>query len=150
MGIAVDQTRLRRIVESFLAGSSLDRAQATTLVQIAQVAAGADLRDDPAEQALLHAVAQHVGLKPGELLPIPPLPDEEARLEWIGALSKDLRTHPVRELAFALAFLMSVADLELVPAETEALEEFQRALGVDHRRATDVVVLVTEIVAAAA
>lgn len=148
MSIAVDQTRLRRIFESLLPGARLDRAQAATLLQIAQVAAGIDRRDEAEERQMLHAMAQQVGLKPAELRPIPPLPDAESRAAWLTALARDLKTPGARELAFALAFLMSVADLELAPVETESLEELQRALGVDHRRATDLVVFLTEVVAA--
>ena len=45
-----------------------------------------------------------------------------------------------------IAFLVSIADLELVPAETSALEEFQFALGIAHRRAMDLVVMLAEII----
>lgn len=150
MGIAVDQTRLRRIADTLLAGTTLELAEAMSLLEIAQVAAGVEPGDDPAEHAALQAVAQQVGslvgLKPGELLAIPPLPDEEARADWLGALARSLETRAARELAYALVFLVSVANLRLTPDETTALEEFQRALGLDHRRAADLVVLVSEII----
>lgn len=147
MSIAVDQSRLRRIVTHFLPGETLEPVEANTVLEIAQVAAGADRHDDPAEKAMLQAVAQQIGLKPGELRAIPPLPDDESRRAWVTALAKELRSRGARELAYSLAFLLSVADLELVPAESQALEDLQRALGVDHRRATDVVVYLTEVVA---
>jgi tellurite resistance protein len=150
MSIAVDQTRLRRIVETLRAGEALDRAGAMTILEIAQLAAGVGPEDDPVEHATLQAVAQHVGsiagMKPGELLAIPPLPDEEARAGHLALLASQLPTRAARELAYAVAFLVSVADLELTPAERTALEEFQHALGLDYRRATDLVVLVSEIV----
>jgi hypothetical protein len=147
MGIAVDQSRLRRIVEHLVPRESIDRVQATTLLEIAQLAAGADQREDPAELAMLQSVAQQIGLKPGEIRPIPPVPDEEARVSWIRALAAQLETRSARELAFALAFLLSVADLELAALETSALEEFQRALDVEDRRAIDLVIFLTETVA---
>ncbi|HSK01580.1 MAG TPA: hypothetical protein VK932_10085 [Kofleriaceae bacterium] len=152
MSIAVDQTRLRRIVEALRVGETLDRAGALTILEIAQLAAGVGPEDDPAEHATLQAIAQHVGslvgTKPGELLAIPQLPDEDARAGHLALLASQLHTRAARELAYAIAFLVSVADLQLTPAETAALEEFQRALGIDDRRATDLVVLVSEIVAA--
>lgn len=152
MSIAVDQTRLRRVVDAVLPDRRLDLAQATMILQIAQLAAGVDLDEDPAEEATLHAVAQHVfslvGMKPDEDSPIPPLPDEDARAAWLRALASQLETRGARELAYALAFLVSVADLELTPVEKTALEEFQHALGLDHRRATDLVVMLSEIMAA--
>lgn len=151
MSIAVDQTRLRRIVETILAGESLNRAEASTVLQIAQLAAGADDTEKPAEHAALQAVAQHiyslVGLKLPEVSAIPPLPDHDARVSWFRALSAELKTRPARELAFAMAFLVSIADLDLRRDEHESLEELQLALGVDHRRATDIVVQLSETVA---
>lgn len=153
MSIAVDQSRLRQIVETVMPSRELDPAEATTILQIAQLAAGVDFDDeDPAEEAVLLSVAQQVfslvGTKPDDVLPIPSLPDAEARAEWLAALAAQLDTRGARELAYALAFLVSVADLELTPAETRALEEFQRALGLDDRRATDLVITLSEIVAA--
>lgn len=152
MSIAVDQTRLRRVVEAVLPEKTLDVAEATMILQIAQLAAGVDLEEHPAEEATLHAVAQHVfsmvGMKPDEDAPIPPLPDEDARAAWLRAMASQLETRGARELAYALAFLVSVSDLELTATETAALEEFQHALGLDHRRATDLVVMLSDIVAA--
>lgn len=152
MSIAVDQTRLRRITEAILGGEHLNRTQASTLLEIAQLAAGVENDDNPAEHSILQAVAQHiagmVGLKTGEVLPIPPLPDEEARAHWLGSLASCLATPRVRELAYAVVFVVSVADLELTELERRALEQFQHALGLPHRRATDLVVCVSEIVAA--
>jgi hypothetical protein len=153
MSIAVDQTRLRRITENILAGSTLGRTEVVTILEIAQLAAGVEPTDDPTAHATLQAVAQHVGsaggLKPGELQEIPRMPDE-ARGAYLGSLASQLDTRAARELAYAVAFLVSVADLRLTPDEKTALEAFQHALGLDHRRATDLVVLVSETVAAAA
>lgn len=151
MSIAVDQTRLRHICEAVLPERNLDVVEATRILEIAQLAAGVDLDEDPAEQATLQAVAQHVfaivGMKSEDVRPIPPLPDEEARSVWLDALAAQLHTRGARELAYALAFLVSVSDLKLTPEETAALEEFQHALGLDYRRATDLVILLSEIVA---
>lgn len=155
MSIAVDQTRLRRITDRILGAAPLERAEAIAILEIAQLAAGigagAELDEDPAEHAALQALAQHVdalvGFKQGEVLPLPSLPDEDSRLGWLRALADRLATRGARELAFAFAFLVSVADLELTSAETTALEEFQRALAVDDRRATDLVVLLSETLA---
>ncbi len=150
MSIAVDQTRLRRIVETILAGATLERAEVLAILELARLAAGVELEDDPEEHAALQAVAQHVGslagLKPGELLAMTQMPDDEARSAWLGSLTSQLQTRGARELAYAVAFLVSVADLRLTPAEKTALEAFQYALGLEHRRATDLVVLVSEII----
>lgn len=120
MSVAVDQTRLRRIAEAVLAGKDLSRTEAVRILSIAQLAAGIEPEADPAEHAALQAVAQQVGarvgMKPGELLPIPWLPDEETRRAAIEALAAQLETRAARELAYALAFVVSVADMELTPS----------------------------------
>lgn len=159
MSIAVDQTRLRRIVDTLMPGKPrLDRAQATTILQFVQLAAGADHQDEPHEHAIMQSIAQCVGtlagldpgagLEPGDMLPIPPLDDDTTRGHWLAALGANLTSRGTRELAYAFAFLVSVADLELVDNERATLESLQRALDLDDRRATDLVVFLTEIVAA--
>jgi tellurite resistance protein len=151
MSIAVDQTRLRRISSALLPHETLDRTQALAVLEFARIAAGADAVDDPQEHTILQAVVQHVcslaGLELDEATPIPRAPDPHIRLARLG---DRLATKGARELAYAVALLVSVADLALVPSETANLEELQRALGVDDRRATDLTVFVAETVAAAA
>jgi tellurite resistance protein len=72
----------------------------------------------------------------------------DARRARIGTLADQLESRRARELAYAFAFLVSVADVKLTPQETAALEEFQHALGLEYSRATDLVVLLTDVVAA--
>lgn len=150
MSIAADQTRLRRIVEHVAPGVSLKRREAETILQIAQLAAGADDASHPQEHLMLQAIAQQigatVGMEPGELHLIPKAPEERARAAQLRRLAARLGANATRELAYTFAFLVAIADLELVPAETMALEEFQFALGLSHRRATDLVVMLTEII----
>lgn len=137
-------------MERVAPGVSLSRAEAETILQIAQLAAGADNESQPQEHMMLQAIAERVGasggLELGELHLIPKVPDEEARAARLQRLAKLLGSKGTRELAYTFAFLVSIADLELVPAETTALEEFQFALGVSHRRAMDLVVMLSEII----
>lgn len=97
-------------------------------------------------QAIAQQIGGTVGIEPGELHLIPKVPDEEARAARLRRLASQLGARSTRELAYTLAFLVSIADLELVPAETTALEEFQFALGLSHRRAMDLVVTLSEII----
>lgn len=149
--IAVDQSKLRRIVDSILGDEQLSREEASSVLQIAQLAAGADDIGQPVGHAVIQAIAQRicslVGLEPAELLAIPPIRGFDARMSWYRALSSMLQTRAARELSFALAFLVTISDLELRPAERELLDELQHALGVDHRRATDIIVQLAEILA---
>jgi hypothetical protein len=152
MGIAVDQQRLRRIVETLLPRGRVDRSEAITILQFVQLAAGVDRVDDPIEHSIMQSIAQTVsnlaGLRVDDVQPIPPLEDGRGRRQWLHRLASQLTSRAARELTYALVFLTSVADLRLTPAERDALEEFQHALGLDYQRATDLVVFLTEVVAA--
>lgn len=149
--IAIDQSKLRLIVETILADESLSRDEGTALLQISQLAAGADETEQRVERALLQAIAQRIsslnGDEPAELIAIPPIQGFRARMARFRTLAATLQTRPARELGFALAFLVAISDLELQRSEQETLEELQHALGVGHRRATDLVVQLTDIIA---
>lgn len=150
MSIAIDQTRLDRIFHGILGAGSLTSSEATTILQMAQIAAGVEADSDHASRAVLQAIAQNVcsraGGKPGEVLPITALSYSAARTSWLRSLARQLETPAARELAYALVFLVTVGDLELTPAERTALEDFQHALGLDDRRATDLVIVLTNTV----
>lgn len=152
MSLAVDQVRLRRIVKHVLPGYALEREEAETVLEFVQLAAGIEHEDDPMEHAVLMAIAQQIGatsgFEPPDMLPFRPMSGAEARMHWLRALAAQLRSQGARELAYVMSFLATVADLELTDDERRSLEELQRALGVDDRRATDLTVTVTEIVAA--
>jgi len=151
MTFAIDQSKLRRITETMLAGEGLNREEGAALLQIAQLAAGADDAEQRVERALLQAIAQRIcslnGVHPAELIAIPPIQGFEARMARFRALATTLQTRAARELGFALAFLVAISDLDLQSSEHAILEELQHALGVDHRRATDIVVALTDIIA---
>lgn len=152
MSIAVDQQRLRTIVETLLPSGRLDRSEAITMLQFVQLAAGVDRVDDPIEHSIMQSIAQAVsglaGMRIEEVQPIPPLGDEHGRLQWLRRLGSQLPSRAARELTYALVFLTSVADLQLTSAERDALEEFQHALALEHQRATDLVIFLTDVVAA--
>jgi hypothetical protein len=152
MSIAVDQRRLRTIVDTLLPSGTLERPEADAMLQFVQLAAGVDHSDDPIEHGIVESIAQTVsglaGLRVGEMQPIAPVPDDRARVRWLHRLAEQLTSRPARELAYALVFLTSVADLRLTSMEREALEEFQQALGLEHERVTDLLVFLTTVVAA--
>lgn len=146
MSIAIDQTRLRRISSGLLAGEGLGRAQALAMLNIARIASGADPDHDPQEHTILQAVVQHVcalaGLEPDEAWAIPRIGPLTSRRTALAALGRDLATRRVRELAYVLALLVALSDLDLAATESDALQELQYALDVDDRRATDLTVFV--------
>lgn len=151
MSIAVDQQRLRRIVETLLPSGRLGRSEAITILEFVQLAAGVDHEDDPIKHSIVQSIAQMVsslaGVRTGEVASIRPIEDEDMREQWLQRLGAQLSSRAERELTYALVFLTSVADLQLTPTEQVALEQFQRALGLAHERVTDLVVFLTDVVA---
>lgn len=127
---------------------SLDLDEMTGMLMFVQHAAGIDPDDDYREHAALQAIAQQLGvltgLKPRDVGPIPMQRDEPVDEMWLRAIAALLTTPGSHELTFALSFLVSVADLRITPAEHDALEVFQRALDIDDRRVTELVVLLTD------
>ena len=77
MSIAVDQQRLRSIVETLLPSRTLTRAEATTILELVQLAAGVDHVDDPIEHSIVQSIAQTVtrlaGSRVAEMQSIPPI-----------------------------------------------------------------------------
>ena len=151
MSIAVDQTRLRKVVDTLLPTRSLERDPALTALQFVRLAAGADHEDQPEEHIIVQCISQTVsalsGLELGEMQPVEPIDGLEQRRRALRALAARLPARAVRELTYAFIFLVLVADLQLTAEERTALEEFQEALGIDDERATDLVVFLTETVA---
>jgi len=152
MSIAVDQQRLRRIVETLLPSGKLGRSEASTILEFVQLAAGVDHADDPIKHSIVQSVTQMVsslaGVRIGEVASIRPVDDEGMRELWLHRLCAQLSSRAERELTYALVFLVTVADLQLTPVEQVALEEFQHALGLTDARVTDLVVFLTDVVAA--
>ena len=76
-----------------------------------------------------------------------PLPDgDEERNAQIASLAGRLGATGARELAFALAYLLIVVDLEMAPVETELLEGLRRAFSIDSRRAAELLAQAAELV----
>ena len=134
MSIAVDQTRLRRITLRIAPGVSPTRAEGETILQIVQLAAGADEESHPQEHMVLQQIAQHigsmVGLELDELHMIPKVPDEEARAAGFtdrGELARDIakyaRAYPDNDLYRIEFRFLAVEDPRSTLAQSEALSE---------------------------
>lgn len=141
------------IVETVLpVGTSLPAAEAKAILQTAFLAAEIDLDEDPAEGTLLDAVRTEIWRR-AELAPRPqplvsplPLPiDREARSAVIRELANQLGTPAARELAYVVAHLLTIADLEITGAEDSFVGELRSALRLDPRRAADLVTTALEI-----
>jgi hypothetical protein len=151
MSIALDTRTFNRLLDLVMPGTSPSPTEARTIVQIGQLAAGIDLDEDADERGLLRALTRQLcasaGISTENLRPLSPLPiDAEERTAQIASLASQLVTTSSRELAYVVAYLLIVSDLELAPVETELLEGLQRALWIEGRRASAIAAAVSELV----
>ncbi len=151
MSIALDNGTFRRLLDLVMPGESPDPAEARTVLLIAQLAAGIDLDDDAAERGLLGTLTLQLCASarvPISSVPrLSPLPiDAEERSAQIASLASRLATTRARELAYMVAYLLIVVDLELAPVETELLAGLRRALWLEDRRADELAAGVSELV----
>lgn len=156
MSIAIDHQRLSQIVDEVLRQRVVDDGEAYAMVEFVRLAGGSDHDCAPKTRAIMETIVREIRslsdldpeTTPMKVTPSELAPDRETRIRWLAALASQLRSHAARELTYVFAFLVSVADLELSLAERVTLEELQQVLGVDHRRATELTICVTDIVAA--
>lgn len=151
MTIAIDDAKFQQILDVTLGTQPLGAAEVQTVLQLARLAAEIDLDDDPAEQVLLRSLtvrlctATHVALE-GLPRPFAVPTDDEERAMQIAALVRRLPTTGARDLAYTLAYLLIVSDLELAPVEDRLLEQLQRALTIPPGRASLLIDAVARIV----
>jgi hypothetical protein len=131
-------------IRSLLATETLDATQVRAIVRTGYLAAEIDLDEDSDERATLDGIGEQlsrVANLPIEPIPlVSPLPlDDEDRRTRIRELAIELTTRGARELAYVVAYLLAVADVELAPAETRFLADLQTTLRIDDDRAADLV-----------
>jgi hypothetical protein len=151
MTIAIDDEKFQQIFDVTLGTQQLGPAEARTVLRLARLAAEIDLDDDPAEQALLRSLSVRLCTATGVALddlprPFPIPTDGEERAMQIAALVRWLPTTGARDLAFALAYLLIVSDLELAPVEDALLAQLQRALTIPAERAGRLIDAIARIV----
>lgn len=150
----LDAVTFRTIAKQLLpVHSTLSPTEAIAVVQIAELAVGIDLAQPPEEYAVLQQVKRHVcaigGIAPADVPVVSPLPtDGEERRAWCWRLAGQLVTSGGRELAYVLAYLVIVGDLELAPIESTLIRELQHALDITDDRAGFLVERAAELVTA--
>ena len=151
MTIAIDDEKFQQILAVTVGSQRLGPDAARTVLQLARLAAEIDLDDDPAEQALLRSLTMQLCTATGVALndlphrfPVPT--DDEERAAQIATLVQQLPTTGTRDLAFALAYLLIVSDLEFAPIEAALLEQLRCALTIPPGRASLLIEAVARIV----
>lgn len=148
----IDAVTFRSIVKSLLPrATTLSRDEAEAIVHVAQLAGGVDLDEDPSEVRLQRQLVSHVctlaNVTPDSIAPASPLPiDDEERRAWIVRLAKRLTTSGVAELAYVIAHLITVSDLEIAPVESVFVESLRDGLGIGRERAAELAVTISSMI----
>ena len=151
MTLAIDDAKFQQILDVTLGGQPITPPELCTLLQVIQLAAEVDLDEDPAELTLLRSLTERLCTATGIALDrfplLSPIPtDDEERAAQLAVLVPRLPTTGTRDLAFALAYLMIVADLELAPVEDALLHQLRRALTIPPERASRLLTTIGRIV----
>ena len=124
-------------------------AEAELVIAICQLAVAADDVADPDEAVLFETIAAHVYAHANVVTTaatFQPLDDPEQRRELIKSHAAQLAGKPSASLAYVLAYILAIADLDLAPEESEFIEDLGDALGIDPDRADELIVSITDII----
>ena len=134
--------------QNYRDGAAITPADASALVGIAYLALDADDREDPDEVAVVDEISQQVCALANTQVVVPGVraTDDFERLDKVRELGGQLSSQQTHELGYALAYAVSISDLELAPAETELLADLAVALGIPDDRAAELAAKVAEAV----
>lgn len=134
--------------------TSLSVDQATAIVGLGRLAIDADRTVDGDELDLYDDIADLVcemapGADPDEIVEAEdrkPRGDDDRKVRLADGAGK-LGTAPVRELAYAVAYLLTIADLAIQPDEDAYLSSLQDALAISDDRQAEIAATVGEAIA---
>jgi hypothetical protein len=116
----------------------LSSADAETILELCQLAVDADGREDADEIAMFFAFGAAVNELAGIANASTPTfasdVDDDERLP---ALASQLRSAASRELAYTIAYVLTVADVDIAPEESAFIEQLATALGIEPDRADE-------------
>lgn len=138
----------RKIVNATLGSERPTAKDAAALVGIAYLALGADDREDPDEIKVVDEISQHVCALASTQVAPPGVraTDDFERLAKIRELGGQLSSAGAHELAYGLAYAVSISDMDLGPAESQLLADLAVALGIAEKRADELAAIVAEAV----
>lgn len=145
----VDASQYKAIVAATKAGDSLPANEAELIIAIAQLAVAADRIDDADERQLFADLAGHVYKHAKLSTTVPelgPVDDDDAREDHLRSHAGQLVGKPSAALAFAIAYILVISDLELAPEESDLLDVLREALGIDEDTAGELSATVAEAI----
>jgi hypothetical protein len=147
----IEYTRFKQLATE-LGNASLARADAEAIVGIARLAVDADRRVDKDELAFYDIVTNHVcalaGLAAGALQDAEakkPRGEDDRQTRMV-ARAAQLTTQPVRELAYAVAYMVLISDLDIQPVEDKFLDAMVKTFAISEDREATITSAVTDAV----
>src|SRR5258706_6005312 len=135
----IDPARFEALATALGAGT-LSPADATAIVGVARLAVDADRSEDSDELDLYDLLAERVCKLAGiaadavqDAEDKQPRGDDD-REQRLLARADQMKTAPVRELGYAVAYVLTIADLDIAPAEDKFLAKLQEALAISDER----------------
>jgi tellurite resistance protein len=128
--------------------SKLTAPEAELVVAIAQLAVAADRVEDPDESALFNQLAGHIYQHANVKTTPPtlgPVEDADQRLDHLRSHAAQLQGKASAALAYAVAYILAISDMDLDPDEGEMLDVLCEALGLDEEKADDLLPVVSEL-----
>ena len=151
MAIELDDAMFQQLLDATLGRAKPEPREARGVIAIAELAAAVDLDDAPSERAFLggfeRRLSERAGIELATVKPLSVVPlDEEERVNALAQCARPLVARGARELAYGIAYLVIVADLELDPVETRFLEDIRVILDIDPQRAAELAEHAAQIV----
>lgn len=140
-----DDSKLREALQSIQSGP-ITPADAAVIIDIARFAASVDGRMDLGEMSTVARVARLIHGMSGES--DTPVPSTPVTLDWVRGISQKLTAKGPRELAYAVAHLIILADGKVTKEEESLDMHLANALRIATTRADELHGLIDRVVAA--
>jgi hypothetical protein len=135
--MTIDATQLQAALRKVHPGA-LSKADAETIVELAQMSVDADGQEDADEIKMFFTVGKAVFALAGLTeTPSPSFDADEDMEERVESLCGSLATKEARELAYSVAHVLTVIDVQIAPEEDAFLENLRGALGLGDDRADE-------------
>jgi hypothetical protein len=137
----LDASRLDQLLGTLHPGK-LSPVDADAIVSLAQLAVDADGQEDSDEVQLFFALGKAVFKRAGlTVTPSPEFIDADEADARMRELAGKLGTPQAREVAYAVAHVLAIADIAIAPAEDRFLVNLRAALALDAARADEIATL---------
>lgn len=138
-----DDSKLREALQS-IQGEPLATADASAIIDVARFAASVDGRMDLGEMSTVARVSKIIHAMSGQSdAPVPATP---VSMDWVRAISQKITAKGARELAYAVAHLIILADGKVTKEETSLDLHLANALRIATARAEELHAMIDRII----